>query len=365
MDDQEEYAGRHSLSTSAEGGPERYRQSEVFALASPPRASRAVIISMVAILALLVFGLIGVAVLVFGVMTPSLPATVSDSAVLPGELRSIDLGAGVALEVVWIPSGRFQMGSDSKMDLAAFGAEATDMTSEIPRHPVQIGRGFWMGRTEVTNAQFRRFRPAHSSGAYRTMPLDGELQPVVNVSWEDAVAFCHWLSTQSGLAVRLPSEAEWEYACRAGSDTAYAQGDSLESMKGFANSMNPSVAAQFKFSWAAFPWEDGEAVTAPAGRFKPNAWGLHDMHGNAWEWCSDWYGVNYYTDSPEKDPAGPSAGTKHVLRGGSWSDSPWFSRSAFRIARVPKSTRVYDGFRIAITPTSGQPFKALSVTHRG
>ncbi|MBX3176682.1 MAG: formylglycine-generating enzyme family protein [Candidatus Hydrogenedentes bacterium] len=320
------------------------------ALESPdPWARRALVGTMVLLLAALVLMLLGFAFYVFRMaVAPGIAwngAGVPD----PGEVRTVDLGGGVQLELVWITPGAFMMGSSDSLDRSEFGPEVRSHKSETPRHEVEISRGFWMGRHEVTNAQFRRFRPGHNSGAYRGFSLDGDAQPVVNVSWEDARAFCDWLSSETGFAFRLPSEAEWEYACRAGSSELYAEGDTPASLRGFANVMNPSVAGVLGFDWTPFPWEDGISVTSAVGQFRPNAWGLYDMHGNAWEWCADWFDEGYYARSPARDPQGPSSGTVRVQRGGSWSDTPWYCRSAFRNARSPELARVYDGFRVAGT----------------
>lgn len=321
----------------------------------PPPASRGVLVFLFVILATLAAGLVASA---FAMIrhTDFSGVPVADSAgAEPREVRTVDLGAGVTMDVVWIPPGRFLMGSRAAADGYHYRPETRSVKYEVPRHQVHISRGLWMGKYEVTNAQFRRFRPAHTSGEYRGFSLDGDTQPAVNVSWEDAVAFCNWMATQTGLAIRLPTEAEWEYACRAGGTTEFSPGEGLDSLKGYANVMNPSVAESFGASWLPFPWEDGSVVTSAVGGYKPNAWGLYDMHGNAWEWCNDWFERGYYARSPERDPMGPRSGESRVLRGGSWSDTPWYCRSAYRNARLPGASRVYDGFRIAISARAGQP----------
>jgi len=207
--------------------------------------------------------------------------------------------------------------------------------------------GFSIGKYEVTNAQYRRFKPSHNSGDYNGKSLNGDNQPVVNVSWNDAVEYAQWLSRQSGKAYRLPIEAEWEYAARGGSSARNYWGNRKDDACGHAN-----VADQ----WAKFIWsdgaihncDDGHAVTAPVGRYRPNAFGLYDMMGNVWEWCSDWYDENYYGVSPKDNPQGPSSGSSRVNRGGSWYSEPWYVRSADRV-RFGPSVRGNDlGFRLVL-----------------
>jgi len=331
----------------------RWNASGVFApKASAPPVSRTLLIAMTLLLAALAVVLVAAAAYVLQITMASVQAPQSTPGAFPGDTRTFQLDAGVSFDLAWIPPGKFMMGSPDTLDRAGFGPEAKPHDNETPRREVEISRGFWMGRLEVTNAQFRRFRPGHSSGTYKNFSLDGDAQPVVNVSWDDASEFCDWLSAETGLAFRLPSEAEWEYACRAGSSALYAEGDTPESLRGFANVMNPSVAGVMGVRWTPFPWEDGSSVTSAAGQFKPNAWGLFDMHGNAWEWCQDWFDERYYAQGSARDPQGPSTGTARVSRGGSWSDTPWYCRSAFRIARAPESARVYDGFRVALSATA-------------
>ena len=171
-------------------------------------------------------------------------------------------------------------------------------------------------------------------------------QPVVNVSWNDAVAFCQWLSRKEKIAYRLPTEAEWEYACRAGTTTLYSYGDDPEGLAAVANVADASAREKFS-SWSGIAGRDGHVFTAPVGSFQPNAFGLFDMHGNVWEWCRDWFGENYYAKSPEKDPSGPPTGTVRVFRGGSWYDAASLCRSAFRYWDVPTYRDYFLGFRVA------------------
>ncbi len=174
--------------------------------------------------------------------------------------------------------------------------------------------------------------------------------PVVCVSWNDAVAFCEWLSRKEGKSYRLPTEAEWEYACRAGTSTRYWCGDDQEKLAEVANVADATAKAKFpdwKFSISA---SDGYVFTSPVGSFRPNPFGLYDMHGNALQWCADWYDKKYYEKSSADDPTGPSSGSSRVLRGGSWSDGPGDVRSAFRLWCSPDGRDFGTGFRVSRTP---------------
>ena len=173
--------------------------------------------------------------------------------------------------------------------------------------------------------------------------------PVVNVSWNDAVEFCKWLSRKEGKTYRLPTEAEWEYACRAGTTTRYYSGDDPETLAKVGNVADATAKAKFPDWTCTIKASDGYVFTAPVGKFKPNSFGLYDMHGNAWQWCADWYGAEYYAKSPVDDPAGPDSGNVRVLRGGSWCRWPLSSRSATRYRYSPDFRYGYAGFRVART----------------
>ena len=263
-----------------------------------------------------------------------------------------------------IPTGEFLMGSSDDED-------ADD--DEKPRHPVRITRPFYLGTTEVTVGQFRRFveatryrTEAERNGrggrgwneARATFEVDPKYtwrdpgfpqtdeHPVTNVSWNDAVAFCEWLSTKEATTYRLPTEAEWEYACRAGTTTRYSSGADPETLAGVGNVADGTARAKFP-NWTTIAARDGYIFTAPVGTFRANAWGLHDMHGNVWEWCRDGYDGRYYQQSPGDDPTGPSQASRRVYRGGSWADDPRYARSARRVGVKP-DYRYYDlGFRVA------------------
>ncbi|MCP4702949.1 MAG: SUMF1/EgtB/PvdO family nonheme iron enzyme [Gammaproteobacteria bacterium] len=230
-----------------------------------------------------------------------------------------------------LPGGIFFMG-DNK---SGWGSEK----SEKPAHPVILS-GFSIGRHPVTFEEYDLF----CESAKREKPGDqgwgrGK-RPVINVSWDDAAAYCEWLSEQTKQAYRLLTEAEWEYACRAGSETAYCFGD------------DENLLAEY--AWYGGDGKKGS--THPVGEKKPNAFGLYDMHGNVWEWVRDWYGK--YSKDVQTDPSDPETGTGRVFRGGGWGDSPRYVRSAVRGRNAPDSRGYYDvGFRLARTnPRPSYPF---------
>ena len=234
----------------------------------------------------------------------------------------------IGMKLVLIPPGEFMMGSpDSDKDA---------YSDEKPPHKVRITKPFYLGAHEVTVGQFRRFidQSHYDAGSDWKVAFEGQTNedPVTCVSWNDAVAFCQWLSKKEGKTYRLPTEAEWEYACRAGTTTRWCFGDDEAAL-------------------AKYAWYDGNSrnATHPVGQKRPNAWGLYDMHGNVWEWCADWYAEDYYGQSPPDDPTGPSSGTDRVLRGGSWFSSPGSPRSANRDRDRPGNRGHYDGFRVART----------------
>lgn len=167
------------------------------------------------------------------------------------------------------------------------------------------------------------------------------------VTWNDAVEFCKWLSQRDRHLYRLPTEAEWEYACRAGTETLYANGDQPERLALIGNVADASGKARFPGWTGAIKANDGYVFTAPVGRFAPNAWGLFDMHGNVWEWCADGYSAKYYKVSPSVDPAGPSPASARVIRGGSCDDVGNRCRSASRNWNVPTYRDFGLGFRVA------------------
>jgi len=191
------------------------------------------------------------------------------------------------------------------------------------QHTVRVD-GFWMGETEVTNRQYRRFKPGHDSGH----SLNGDDQPAVYVSWNDAFDYAEWLSQKTGKHFRLPTEAEWEYAARAGTTTARYWGNGIG--RNNANCFD-----------CGSRWDNKQ--TAPVGSFKPNAFGLHDMLGNVWEWTCSAYKKSY--DGSEQKFTFPAH--NYSLRGGSWNFKPWLVRAANRSAATRAFRNDFIGFRLA------------------
>jgi formylglycine-generating enzyme required for sulfatase activity len=169
--------------------------------------------------------------------------------------------------------------------------------------------------------------------------------PVVCISWNDAQAFKEWLSRSSGKSYRLPTEAEWEYAARSGGKSyKYSWGNGAPS----GNIADKSLKRRFSDLAIWDGYDDGYVYTAPVGRFQANNLGLYDMTGNVWEWCQDWYGEKYYSESPKDNPQGPNSGTYRVLRGGSWCYFPRLVRAAYRFWGGPGSRDFTSGFRLAV-----------------
>ena len=253
----------------------------------------------------------------------------------------------VGMEFVLIPPGRFTMGSSLSAEETAgqFGDKAEVFADEHPQHDVHISKAFFMGAYEVTNAQYRQFRTDHYSGDYEGESLNADSQPATCVSQDDARAFCEWLSKRDGLTYRLPTEAEWEYACRAGSKTLYPWGERINNR--YCNFADVNASS---LSWRDATADDGYAVTAPVGSFSANAFGLYDMIGNVWEWCADWYGEEYYAESPPDDPPGPPSNRlmNRVSRGGSWMNASGFCRTAFRMHTSQANRSVNNGFRVVV-----------------
>lgn len=278
-----------------------------------------------------------------------------------------EITSSIGMKLVRIPAGQFLMGSPKN--------EEHRLDDEL-QHEVEITRPFYLGKHEVTVSQYKAF--VNDTG-YRTegerdgkggRAFDGKEfvqkpeftwknlhfaqsddEPVVVVTWSDAVAFCAWLSKKDGLTYRLPTEAEWEYACRAGTKTSFNTGAREDDLKAAGNIADAALKSKWVDVFWAMSWNDGFPFTAPVGKFKANGFGLHDMHGNVWEWCSDWYGENYYGLSPRQDPQGPSSGKERVSRGGAWSTQPKFCRSAFRDWHEPSYRSDCVGFRVAATGT--------------
>lgn len=238
----------------------------------------------------------------------------------PGELR-VFLDA----DFVWIPAGEFVMGTDLSAEALEdiYGDRAFYFRSEQPAHVVRISKGFWMGRFEVTQSFWMRYREENPSLGI------GATHPVERVSWDEAQAFVTYLSTLGPGRFRLPTEAEWEYACRADSTTEFSFGD------------DPALLEDY--GWY---FDNTFFTTKPVGQLLPNPWGLYDIHGNVFEWCSDWYGQTYYSVSPGVDPQGPESGEYKVRRGGSYSRTDAFCRSTFRLWNAPDGQLEFIGLRL-------------------
>lgn len=272
--------------------------------------------------------------------------------------RSLDLGGGVTLELVRVPAGAFVMGARE------------GSADERPATAVSISRPFWIGRCEVTNAQFARFDPGHDSHVepmhgyqfgIHGYPVSEPQQPVVRVSWEQARRFCEWLSQRTGRRLDLPTEAQWEYACRAGTATPFSFGG-LDA--DYSTSANLGDRRLKEFALETYiqvhlidqpgkydDWiprddrhDDGGFVSRPVGSYQPNAWGLHDMHGNVREWTRSLLRPLPYDDADSRND--PAAAGLRVVRGGSWYDRPFRATSSYRLGYRPYQG-VYDvGFRI-------------------
>ncbi|HMK42744.1 MAG TPA: formylglycine-generating enzyme family protein [Dissulfurispiraceae bacterium] len=238
------------------------------------------------------------------------------------------------LEMMALKGGCFEMG-----DLAGDGDP-----NERPVHEVCLS-AFMMGKYEVTNEQFRQFRPTHYSGKYEGKDLNEPRQPVVNVSWEDANAYAKWLSQKTGEKYRLPTEAEWEYAARAGTKTIRFWGNSSDDACQYAN-VADLTAKKFWPKWTTFFCDDKFVVAAPVGSFKPNAFGLYDMLGNVWEWTQDVYNSTAYQSLPRNNPIYEGSGEYRVMRGGGWSNGPMGIRCSHRVGLTPTFGHHALGFRL-------------------
>jgi formylglycine-generating enzyme required for sulfatase activity len=242
----------------------------------------------------------------------------------PAEI-ALSCGNEVTLSLKRIPAGEFAMGSPT--------VEPGRGVDEV-RHTVTITRAFYLGTYEVTQAQYAAVMGTNPSW------FKGEDRPVDWVSWHEAVEFCRRLSRTTGKQVRLPTEAEWEYACRAGRTTAFAFGESI-------------TPNQANFKGASTQEDSAKGLyrrqTLPVGKFRPNAWGLYDMHGNVMEWCADRYEPFPDKEPSNTDPSGAESGPQRVLRGGAWCGRAEACRSAARFCDVPRSAYADTGFRVAVT----------------
>jgi len=248
---------------------------------------------------------------------------------------------------VEIGPGVFRMGSTANAEggdwlgkiCAPFGlpwGKKPEASDEMPVRWVEFPRGFWMATTEITNAQYERFEAKHERSEY----AKGDDDPVVEISWEAAKDYCAWLAAKAERPIRLPSEAEWECACRAGGDDEFAFGDDEGRLS--------------EYAWFGQDWESGARAVAT---LKPNRWGLYDLHGNVWEWCEDTYHATY-KDAPTDGSAWTEGGEvwqgtpNRVRRGGGWGWSAGGCRSASRYRFHPGFRYGHLGFRPAFVPPS-------------
>jgi sulfatase modifying factor 1 len=300
-------------------------------------------------------------------------------AAAPADGPQRELTNSIGLKLVLIPAGEFRMGAVESAEAVVqrfpgYGVEPEDFRDEYPQHRVRITKPFYLGQTEVTVGQFRRFT---QDGGYRTeAESDGEggwgynpavgrcegrrpqfnwrnvgfpqtdEHPVINVTWDDATAFCQWLSRTEGRRYRLPTEAEWEYACRAGTTTRYPWGTEPDGVAAVAHVFDARGKEFAHVQDLMIPKPGSNTFTIPVAQLQANAFGLHDMLGNVWEWCADWHGEEYYAKSPIDDPTGPSDGKVRVRRGGAWNSFPLWLRASFRNWNAPQSRCVNLGFRV-------------------
>jgi formylglycine-generating enzyme required for sulfatase activity len=242
------------------------------------------------------------------------------------DYRPPQITNSIGMKLARIPPGKFLMGSPEN--------EPGRQANEGPQHEVKITRPFHIGVHEVTQEQYEKLMGKNPS-RYRKGEGGGPRHPVETITWEDAVAFCRKLSERpeeknAQRHYRLPSEAEWEYACRAGTRTVFSFGDDSERLD--------------RYAWLRAPFPQPHH---PVGTLQPNAWGLYDMHGNVWEWCADYYGAQYYGESPSLDPRGPDKGSARVIRGGGMGWNADQYRCANRFPDYPPSAAALNvGFRV-------------------
>ncbi|SEP40688.1 Formylglycine-generating enzyme, required for sulfatase activity, contains SUMF1/FGE domain [Nitrosovibrio sp. Nv6] len=297
----------------------------------------------------------------------------------------------IGMKLALVPAGDFEMGSEEPAETLAIAYPQYELSrflalrDEAPVHNVRITRPFYLQQYEVTVDQFMQFLKASGytpesvadgTGGYgynaRYVAEKSELgdafegrdpkyswrnpgfkqeghHPVVNVTWNDAVAMSRWLSDKEGRRYRLPTEAEWEYAARAGTQTRYHSSNDPRSLLKIANTFDADARVNWP-QWTAYSiaGHDGFAFTAPVGSYTPNRLGLYDMHGNVWEWCSDWYDENYYAKSPRDDPPGPTSGIVRVRRGGSWHTWSLYARSSYRNWNTQETRYPLVGFRLLL-----------------
>lgn len=296
-------------------------------------------------------------------------------ATLPFEQRCLSVPAAVqvftnaqGLRLVLIPAGRFRMGSPAD--------DTEARPDELPQIEVDIPAPFELGQTEVTRGQFRKFVAAtgyqtkaeRSQGGFaynaETKRLEPDPRsswrstgfeqtdehPVVNVAVEDAEAYCRWLTREEGRTYRLPTEVEWEYACRGGTTTKWSTGNDLDSLKTYCNLCDVNLERMYPFAEWSVDWNDGYAFTAPVATYRPNPFGLFDMHGNVFEWCADLWPSKGYDGRPLIDHDEPVTSGSRIVRGGSFLSLTMFTRSADRVGLAHELRNAIVGFRVLREP---------------
>ena len=269
------------------------------------------------------------------------------------DVKTLTLPGGATMEMIYVAPGSFMMGSNESDN-----PHDSDEMVNGRKHSVKITNGFWLGKYEVTQKQWQSVMSDNPSY------FKGDDRPVEQVSWEDCQRFITKVDAaarrQFGGGARLPTEAEWEYACRAGTDTSLPSGENLVVIgDNNGRGLNPiawyggNSSVGFELSngidcsgWNYKEFAGSKAGTHPVGKKAANNWGFYDMIGNVWEWCHDWYGSDYYKESPSVDPQGPASGEYRVLRGGGWSDLARYCRSANRFWSLPGGRNSFYGFRL-------------------
>jgi formylglycine-generating enzyme required for sulfatase activity len=275
----------------------------------------------------------------------------------PGDAFLEDVACDPPLTMIWIPGGKFMMGNEKSPEelIKIFGGDERSYAKEYPAHEVELD-GFWMAAYMITNQQYKLFDPEHSNN--RTPDQELDAVPVMQVSWADANAYCEWLSKRSGKRYGLPTEAQYEYACRAGTTTHFPWGDDMNAGVAYANVADQKCRREYPVvlesakGLTLFEFDDGYTFPASVGQYKPNAWGLYDMVGNAYSWCSDYWGEGYYQRSPKRNPQGPETGTARMARCGAWMIHPSGNRSASRNFAAPGVRRPFLGFRVVISTSA-------------
>jgi len=246
-------------------------------------------------------------------------------------LVTVAAGGAVLSGVHWRQTAKALQAAQIEYAAARARFQSANDT-EKPAHDVMLTKPFYMGKYDITQEQYQQLIGTNPS------QFKGKDNPVENVSWDDAQVFCKRLSEQTKQAVRLPTEAEWEFGCRAGTTTSFYSGDTDKDL-------------------ARVAWYNANSknMTHPVGQKEPNAFGLYDMHGNVWQWCQDFYGEDYYRMSEAENPLGPIHGAFRLLRGGDGQDDPMFCRSASRSGVTPDGRDDFIGFRVAAAPAFRTP----------